>query len=390
MKVDGGMKTKNHKRKIPAILLLLGVIVLPLSTIGCGGGNDGGGSGTNSSNNTIPGTILEGPVVGATVTAYDTKGQQVGSSVKSGVDATFNIDIPDDATYPIKLVMTGGTDQVTGETLKIELTSIITEKGQTAANISPITTMIYEAALAKAGGNLAKVDSSAVQTATGNVLDNFGFGIDEGQSIADPLGTPIISDNLASYMRASEAAGELVRRIAGTSSSDQNLVFAALGKDLMDGSLDGKQNGTDLSSTDLPSGLTPTELVAKASLQSAIISAEVVGGALEVTKNNGTKISSSEVQEKFQSSMKMVVSTLSDAEAASKLENVIVSDRFKKQGQTALETSINIVGSGTQLDVLKTAFDSVIVGTSVGENNIDATTIKNSQEVAVSTSYSNL
>jgi len=88
------MITVNLNRRASAILLFLGVIVLPLTTIGCGGGNDGGGSGTNSSNTTIPGTILEGPVVGATITAYDTNGQQVGSSVKSGDDATFNIDIP--------------------------------------------------------------------------------------------------------------------------------------------------------------------------------------------------------------------------------------------------------------------------------------------------------
>ena len=91
-RLKNSMKTKRNR--ITVALFFFGIIALPLSTIGCGGGNDGGGSGTNSSNTTIPGTILEGPVVGATITAYDTNGQQVGSSVKSGNDATFNIDIP--------------------------------------------------------------------------------------------------------------------------------------------------------------------------------------------------------------------------------------------------------------------------------------------------------
>ena len=347
------MKTNQNITR--TIILFLGII-LPFTTIGlsdCGPDPDPTPKTTKTTN--FSGTILEGPVTSATIiTSSDADGKIVITNTKGNDDATFTLAIPDGTTFPIKITVTDGTDKVTEKNLGFQLTSIITDKNQTTTNISPLTTIIYEAATTKAGGTLAEVSKANVEDVTKTVLNNFGFGIDAEDDDFDPLTTKITSNNLASSLKASEAAGELVRRIAGTNAENQALIFSALGKDLADGDLDGKQDDANLPSASLPKDVSPNEFVASTSLQSAIISAEVVSNNLEVTKNNGNKMTSSKVQSRMQASMEVVAPSLSDSEAASKLSSLTVSSQLKAQGQAALEASINIVGSGTNLDALKT------------------------------------
>ncbi len=340
-------------------ITLMGIcLLLPVWIMACGGGGGGGGSGTS----TLSGTVLEGPVKQATVTVTDQDGNTIGSGV-SGDDAKYTITLSVNTAPPYQITVTGGTDLVTGETLTTTLTSLVTDSSQTTANVSTLTTLIHKAALAKANGSLGQVTATDVDTVKSSTLSLFGFGVDSEESTFDPLTTPLSENNIASVTVASEAVGELIRRVAGTDGADQEKVFAALGEDMVDGRLDGKKDGSALTS-ELPAGTTGSELVVQVNLQSAQIAVEVINDSLQVTKRDGSKLSASAVKSAMSDSMVSVVSTLDGQSAQDKLSNRTVSSTLKNQGVAALESAATLASDPSGINALKSSFENLSVGES--------------------------
>ncbi len=353
---------------------------LLVTILGCGGG--GGGS-TSTSNSTIGGAVFEGPVVNATVTAYDADGNQV-ATTQSGADATYTLDIPTGTLFPLEITVTGGTDQVTGETLELNLSSILTETTQTTANVSTLTTVIAQASKSKAGGNLANVSKANVDEITVTVVTNFGFGVDGDDADLDPITTPITADNIASYTKSSEAMGETVRRVAGTSATDQNRAFAFIAEDLSDGNMDGQKDGGNISA-DLPSGMTSDTFIATVNVETAVVVAEVVNNSLQVTKSTGQKMTAAEVRSGMSGSINTVLPTVDTASATSKLENTKISEKLKNQGIAAVGMARGLVGTGsdTPLESLASSFDSLITG-EAGASQMDDSIVLGQLDYAAS------
>jgi hypothetical protein len=119
--------------------------------------------------------------------------------------------------YPLRLVVSGGIDLVTGLAPDFEMVSLLQKPSDKQANINPFTTFIVALAESLPGG----LNSSNVSTAQGIVLDRLGFGLDP-TLVPDPFTTQIDTGNVASLVKASEALGELVRRTRDLTGADAN------------------------------------------------------------------------------------------------------------------------------------------------------------------------
>ncbi len=187
----------------------------------------------------ISGSVGDGPVVGATITVYSNSGEVLGSMVSDST-ATFRSTLKVRGNqYPLRLVVSGGTDLVTGTTPDFEMVSVMLSPSNRQVNINPFTTLIVMLAEKMPGG----LSSNNVDAARPIVLEELGFGLNSNM-IADPVTTEITAENVANLVKSSEAAGEMVRRtrdllVASGKNVSANSVLAALAADLTDGVVDG-------------------------------------------------------------------------------------------------------------------------------------------------------
>ncbi|HAT49244.1 MAG: hypothetical protein HQL07_06905 [Nitrospirae bacterium] len=273
----------------------------------CGGG--GGSSSSSTSSGSVSGLAVEGPVGSASIIVYNADGTtcSAAGTTTSSADATFSLNIGT-CTPPLAIELSGGTDSVhstMGVTVpQANMRSIVGSTSQSVANISPFSTLIYYA-LVKDSANLAAAGvttsnvASSITTSASTVLTNFGFGVDSNtdgtsNSSFNPITATLGSTNYATFIQAAEALSETVRRVAkqagSVSSSNIGSIFALLGKDLSDSTLDGNAGTTALSS-----GITGFDMAsvrAYAQSYALFVLNEVFSSAgLNVTDKNGSATS---------------------------------------------------------------------------------------------------
>jgi len=228
------MTNCSYSRHISLVALL----ALSFLISACGGGGDGGStSGVVSSN--FSGSVVDGPVVGATLRFYD-KDHNLIQTVTSDVYANYSTTIEAEGNaYPLTIEGEGGTDLVTGRALDFRLTSFVSRPSSKQVNITPFTTLIVESARSMPGG----VSNENIAAATAVVMDKFNFGA-APDFVADPFGTGITDENVAITLLSSEALGEMIRRVrdrlldSGVL-ANANDVIGAIADDLADGVIDG-------------------------------------------------------------------------------------------------------------------------------------------------------
>ncbi|MGI9344510.1 MAG: putative Ig domain-containing protein, partial [Gammaproteobacteria bacterium] len=229
-------------------------ILISLVTLsGCGGGGGEAGKSALSLGagdlieTTISGSVGDGPITDGRVAVQNVRGETLATQ-RSNEQARYRILLnasPDE--YPLTATVDDGTDLVSGDRPSFALTTAILQAGgEQTANLNPHGTIAVKIAQQMSGGLTAENLSAAL----GVVNRNLGFGID-ARAISDPIGTPIVEQNVASMIRSSEALGETVRRAhaallsVGSFASEDDLI-AALSADLIDGVLDGQgRDGSD-------------------------------------------------------------------------------------------------------------------------------------------------
>jgi hypothetical protein len=224
------------------------VLAVILSLAGCNSDSGGtaGTSGSASSSTVatsivLSGSVGDGPVTGATVNVYASDGSLLGTMVTDAT-ASFRSTVKARGNdYPLRLVVSGGIDLVTGLAPDFEMVSLLQSPSDKKANINPFTTFIVKLAESLPGGPT----SANVEQARRTVLERLGFGLDT-TLIPDPFTTQIDAGNVANLVKASEALGELVRRTRDLTGTGADRVVNALSADLTDGYLDGLgASGTD-------------------------------------------------------------------------------------------------------------------------------------------------
>ena len=174
-------------------LLFLLLIAAQLSACGGGSGTDATSVTANTSSTAdvtddivLAGSVGDGPVTGATVEVWSSKGRLIGS-IKSDNTASFNSSIRvRRSNYPLLLKVRGGIDLVTGNAPDFQLVSVMPDRNARQVNINPFSTLIVGITQTMPGG----INSNNIRTARKIVTDKLGFGLDPGV-IANPISTQI-------------------------------------------------------------------------------------------------------------------------------------------------------------------------------------------------------
>jgi len=121
------------QRRICFLLLSLLTVVV----YGCGGG---GSASTPNTTSVQTGSVVQGPVRGATVfadnVAAGTRFVQDAGEISAPTDSTGGFFLPSFPSYDFVLVSMGGTDSITGQPALL----LLAPAG--SANISPLTTLV--------------------------------------------------------------------------------------------------------------------------------------------------------------------------------------------------------------------------------------------------------
>jgi len=231
-------------------VLLAALLAILLAACGSGGG--GGSTASTGSTGTsvtatqpvamdtvINGSVGDGPVTGATIEAWSSSGQLLGS-MTSDSTASFKSTLKvKGKDYPLLLKVRGGVDLVTGSAPDFQMLSIMEKPSVKQVNITPFSTLVVLAAQRMPGG----LNSANLATALDYVTGRLGFGLDL-RLLDDPITGQVTEANVANLVKSSEAFGEMIRRtrdlVTGTGrhiSGDD--VLRTLAADLRDGYVDG-------------------------------------------------------------------------------------------------------------------------------------------------------
>lgn len=226
-------------------------LLICLFLTACGGGGSGT-SGTESKNvsdnvsttsnevtSVFSGSVVDGPVIDATVKIYDKNGNLLKTEI-TDKNARYSTRITTrKEAYPLTIEVTGGTDLVTGREVDFKLVSVVADSSVKHSNVNPFSTLIVESARLMAGG----LNNNNLNKSKNFIMNNMNFGLDS-QLVSDPISSEINDLNIGVIVKSSEAFAEMIRRthdtLINTSTvSDMNEVVKALAADMTDGVLDG-------------------------------------------------------------------------------------------------------------------------------------------------------
>lgn len=222
----------------------------------CGGGGGGGGPFEASpppdpAPTTIAGSVVEGPVSGATVTAYSVMGGMMGTALGStttDANGAFVMTVPI-AGGPLMFRITGGTytDEATGATVTFApgqvMTSVLSSlaSGTASVQVTPLTAMAQAMAAGMPGG-MTPANVDAANAAVGAY-----FMV--GDIVHTPPMNPLVSGSgaaiatpMANYGMALAAMAQYAKNAGVPSSNFVGLMM----QDAADGVLDGKAGSTPI------------------------------------------------------------------------------------------------------------------------------------------------
>lgn len=243
-------------RALVRLLPTLVATALAVALGGCGGGGGGGGPFEPSpppdpAATTITGSVVEGPVSGATVTAYPIMGGTLGTALGTAVtDANGAFVMPMATTGgPLMLQIAGGSyiDEATGARVTFApgqmMTTVLSSlaSGTASVQVTPLTAMAQAMAAGMPGG-LTAANIDAANAAIGAY-----FMV--GDIVHTPPVNPLVSGSgtgvavpMANYGMALAAMAQYAKSNGVPSSSFVGFMM----QDAADGVLDGKAGTTPI------------------------------------------------------------------------------------------------------------------------------------------------
>ena len=265
----------------------------------------GGGGGSTSAGAVVGGADgvvgiqlggggADGPVVGGMVEFFDADNNSCGDVVQTNDSGKYTAVIPLDCKFPLRISLTDGYDLVGKHDNHTEMLSFVSDEGMDTANITPLTSIIYYALLARAESLGIPITSPRNLDFVSKIaMRYFNFGIDNAAQGADvaynPITSEINADNACAFVKSNEGLIETIRRTAiywqnapasMPLSEAITLVMQALGGDIADGVLDGH----DISGVSVDGG----HLAALWNLNAATVSMELMQNQFSITQEDGT------------------------------------------------------------------------------------------------------
>jgi hypothetical protein len=270
--------------------------------------------------------------VDARVRVLDAAGARV-AETRSDARANFRIEVPATAPFPLILVATGGTDVVTERPPDFTLRAAVTDPARPHANLTPLGTLAV-GALACAG---APLTTEELGNAWARIAPVHGFGLDP-RLVPDPLTTPVDAARVATVVRATEAAGEFLRRTAALAGTDDvDAVVDALACDLVDGVIDGRGGAVDGRDPALPP---PVVLAAQSRVAGASVLVETLANRL--------RVDGEPVAEALDAALALAV----PAAAGTRLAAEPIPPELLAEARTALVTALAILRAPAYAEVL--------------------------------------
>lgn len=348
-------------------------------TSGVSGGTGSGSGGSGGSGTTLRGSVGDGPIVNASIVILDSDGAQV-ASTSSDSNANYEVTIPAGTAYPLTIVTTGGLDTVTNSPPTFSMSSIALSDNADVANITPFSTFIVENAKTLPGG----LTESNIAQATGNVVSQLNFGLD-ASLVPNPITSPVTNQNVAVIVKASEALGELIRRVqtrlqnAGNSMSQDDIIIG-LSADLADGVIDGQGAGAD------------SRVAATATVVSAQVLVETLGNNLQVNGASAVAAMDNSITLVQPSATTNTAAVLINAEVITQTQLAIAAAQSIAPSQTLTDTAAalsSLAANSTSANAnasipdsagsaLNAAETSVASASSQELNNVNATIRNNS------------
>ncbi len=206
--------------------------------VGCG--SDGSGNSAPVTSVQLSGIVVDGPVVAGDVRVTDADGTLLGQTTTDGA-ARFALEVPvEEATFPLTIVVTGGTNLVTGAPPEVALASFVNGPWENVtANVTPFSTLVVGVAERLPDG----MTVANVGVANQIVREAMSFGLD-ASDFDQVVVVPILDGALPKYLKASEALTEMLRRtteelMTTGQVSSATQVLESLQADLVDGVVDG-------------------------------------------------------------------------------------------------------------------------------------------------------
>ena len=153
----------THRSRLRLCIFILTVL---FALTACIGGGDSGTSGPGTvveiadGGATISGSVIDGPVIAATIMIKDAQGETVATTTSDG-NARFTAHIPDQATFPLTITSTGGFNIVTNGPPTFALASTVMKPSDTTANLNPFSTLIVRDRRQAMPGGLTPANLSA-------------------------------------------------------------------------------------------------------------------------------------------------------------------------------------------------------------------------------------
>ena len=228
------MQTTSKWRQWQSTLVATGLL---LALAGCGGGGGGGSTPAASAETSVAGTVLKGPVAGATVTGYAIESGAMGRAIGSGTtDAQGNFSMSLGMyTGPVMVRAAGGhfTNEATGADMPMQQGDVMTAmidmvspgSSQAAIQVTPLTSIAQAMAQRMSGGmtaaNIASANASVgayfmvsdivhvhpmnpLTPGSGSSADtsmrNYGMTLGAMSQLASSLGMPFASGMVTAMM----------------------------------------------------------------------------------------------------------------------------------------------------------------------------------------------
>lgn len=232
-------------------------IILSAAVAGCGGGAGGAGSGSTGTgtpppvSGTVSGTVVKGPVSGASVTAYGVTNGAMGARVASTTtDAEGRFSLAMGAhSGPVMLQVTGGqyTDEASGstmtmlggDTMSAILPTMAAGAGVSGIQVTPLTSMAQAMALRLSGG-MTDANIAAANSAVGDLYMVVDILQTAPMNPLLPGAASAATQDAMNYGMTLAAMSQLARTQGMNSSS---AVVTALMNDAADGVMDGRMSG---------------------------------------------------------------------------------------------------------------------------------------------------
>ncbi|MBF0172713.1 MAG: hypothetical protein HQL83_04605, partial [Magnetococcales bacterium] len=380
--------------KSTSILALSALFTMGVAACGGGGGSSDPG---------IGGLAVDGPVKSGTVKVYNAGGTQCSAAtVTTNSDATFSIS-GSSCTYPLVLELSGGTDTLhsaAGVTVPVgTMRSIVASSASSKANISPFSTLIYHALikdktnLTDAGVTTTSASSDIASRAT-SVINAFGFGVDantdgSSNSSFNPIAYSLGNTNIATFVQASEALSETVRRTAkaagGVSVTNIEAILKTIGQDLSDDSLDGNMKKADGTSTTVSSGISGfgTDSVRAWARSNALFVLNEIYSTdgLRITDQTGSQVSAL-------TALKTAVSGVSGS-ATTSYDSVKPTSAVATQWSDAKKTALALLGLSSLSDLgISTDLTTSQSVSSRGAKAVNSTYVSNVADSTKVSTYS--